>query len=57
MSISYSLNQGKKNFMNKDLAIENPRNKNGAILFTTDTNELFINTGDVTGTNTLSNRK
>lgn len=57
MSISYSLNQGKKNFMNKDLAIENPRNKNGAILFTTDTNELFINTGDITGTNTLSNRK
>ena len=57
MSISYSLNQGKKNFMNKDLAIEDPRNKNGAILFTTDTNELFINTGDITGTNTLSNRK
>lgn len=57
MSISYSLNQGKKIFMNQNLVKEDPQNKNGAILFTTDTNELFINIGDVTDTDTLSNRK
>lgn len=55
MSVSYSLHQGKKRFLTT--SGDEIYNKNGAILFTTDTNELFININDVSSENTLTNRK
>lgn len=45
MATSYSLHQGKKEFLSTDNT--EVYNKVGSILFTTDTNELFINTGDI----------
>ena len=45
MATSYSLHQGKKEFLSTDKS--EIYNKVGSILFTTDTNELFINTGDI----------
>lgn len=45
MATSYSLHQGKKEFLSTDKG--EIYNKVGSILFTTDTNELFINTGDI----------
>lgn len=45
MATSYSLHQGKKDFLSTDKT--EIYNKIGSILFTTDTNELFINTGDI----------
>ena len=45
MATSYSLHQGKKEFLSIDKG--EIYNKVGSILFTTDTNELFINTGDI----------
>lgn len=50
MATSYSLHQGKKEFLSTDKA--EIYNKVGSILFTTDTNELFINTGDVSDSTT-----
>lgn len=55
MSVSYSLHQGKKKFLTT--SGDEIYNKNGAILFTTDTNELFININDISSENTLTNRK
>lgn len=55
MSVSYSLHQGKKRFLTT--SGDEIYNKNGAILFTTDTNELFININDISSENTLTNRK
>lgn len=45
MATSYSLHQGKKEFLSTDKS--EIYNKVGSILFTTDTNELFINKGDI----------
>lgn len=50
MATSYSLHQGKKEFLSTDKS--EIYNKVGSILFTTDTNELFINTGDISDTAT-----
>lgn len=50
MATSYSLHQGKKEFLSTDNT--EIYNKVGSILFTTDTNELFINTGDISDPST-----
>ena len=50
MATSYSLHQGKKEFLSTDNT--EVYNKVGSILFTTDTNELFINTGDISDPST-----
>lgn len=55
MSEFLNLNLGPKNKLTTQPLKD--YNKDGAILFTTDTQELFINDGAVSSNNDVSNRK